>query len=147
MYAGRQGRTGTDAHRPLPSTTAVATVVFLVAVACSRGSGAPSRGPSARSNISTPSPAAASSIPSVSDAEKYPNLSRFTDPFDQLAYKTAYSDCRLIGIEGAAEAFGGDPVEPLSVAQAFAMATFPKSEEHRQASLQGCLDAFETETA
>ena len=65
---------------------------------------------------------------------------------DQLTYKTAYSNCRLAGVEGAAEAWGGDPVEPPSVAQAFAIATFPDSEEHREATFQGCLDAFETGT-
>jgi hypothetical protein len=83
--------------------------------------------------------------PSRSDEVRYPNLSRFTDPFDRFAYKSAFSDCRLIGVEGTAEAFGGDPDDPSSVARAYAVATFPNIEEHREATSQGCLDAFGTE--
>ena len=83
--------------------------------------------------------------PSPSDEVRYPNLSRFTDPVDRFAYKSAYSDCRLIGVEGTAEAFGGDPDAPSSVARAYAVAIFRESEEHREATSQGCLDAFEAE--
>jgi hypothetical protein len=64
---------------------------------------------------------------------------------DQFAYKSAYSDCRLIGVEGTAEAFGGDPGDPSSVARAYAVAIFPNTEEPRKATSRGCLDAFETE--
>ena len=84
-------------------------------------------------------------LPLPSDEVRYPNLSRFTDPVDRFAYKSAYSDCRLIGVEGTAEAFGGDPDAPSSVARAYAVAIFRESEEHREATSQGCLDAFEAE--
>lgn len=68
----------------------------------------------------------------------------FTDAFDRFAYKSAYSDCRFIGIDGTADAFGGDSGDPPSVARAYAVAAFPQSVEHRDATSQGCLDAFET---
>lgn len=81
--------------------------------------------------------------PSPEDTPEYPNLSKFVDPLDQFAYKSAYSDCRLIGVDGTADAFGGDPDDPGSVARAYAVAVFP---ERREAPFRGCLDAFETET-
>ena len=64
---------------------------------------------------------------------------------DRFAYKSAYADFRLIGVEGTAEAFGGDPDVPSSVARAYAVAIFRESEEHREATSQGCLDSFEAE--
>lgn len=122
---------------------AVATAAMLLtAGACGPGSDARSVSPdSDRGGIS----ASATVTPSPSDEVRYPNLSRFTDPVDRFAYKSAYSDCRLIGVEGTAEAFGGDPDAPSSVARAYAVAIFRESEEHREATSQGCLDAFETE--
>jgi hypothetical protein len=73
-------------------------------------------------------------------------LKRFNDPFDRFAYKSAYSDCRLIGVDGTAEGFGGDPENPPSVARAYAAAIFPDSVKHRDATYQGCLDGFEART-
>jgi hypothetical protein len=118
--------------------------MLLTVGACGPGSDAPSVSPdSDRGAISASSTVTPS--PSLSDEVRYPNLSRFTDPLDRFAYKSAYSDCRLIGVEGTAEAFGGDPDDPSSVARAYAVATFPNIEEQRQATFRGCLDAFETE--
>jgi hypothetical protein len=124
---------------------AVATAAMLLtAGACGPGSDARSVSPdSDRGDISAS--ATVTPSPSPSDEVQYPNLSRFTDPVDRFAYKSAYSDCRLIGVEGTAEAFGGDPDAPSSVARAYAVAIFRESEEHREATSQGCLDAFETE--
>jgi hypothetical protein len=124
---------------------AVATAAMLLtAGACGPGSDAPSVSPdSDRGGLSAP--ATVTPSPSPSDEVRYPNLSRFTDPVDRFAYKSAYSDCRLIGVEGTAEAFGGDPDAPSSVARAYAIAIFRDSEEHREATSQGCLDAFEAE--
>jgi hypothetical protein len=45
-----------------------------------------------------------------------------------------------------AEGFGGDPDDPPSVARAYAVATFPESVEHRDATFQGCLDGFKAAT-
>jgi len=118
--------------------------MLLTAGACGPGSDAPSVSPdSDRGGISAPTTVTPS--PSASDEVRYPNLSRFTDPVDRFAYKSAYSDCRLIGVEGTAEAFGGDPDAPSSVARAYAVAIFRESEEQREATSQGCLDAFEAE--
>lgn len=124
---------------------AVATAAMLLAAgACGPGSDARSVSPdSDRGGISAS--ATVTPSPSPSDEVRYPNLSRFTDPVDRFAYKSAYSDCRLFGIEGTAEAFGGDPDAASSVARAYAVATFPNIEDHREATSQGCLDAFETE--
>jgi hypothetical protein len=129
---------------PLARVMAAALAMLLTAAACSGEPGTSFRSPTLQPSNATPSPTVASSGPSPSNAAGYPNLSRFTDPFDRFAYKSAYSDCRFIGLDGAAEAFGGDPDDPRSVARAYAVATFPQSVEHREATSQGCLDAFET---
>jgi hypothetical protein len=142
-----QAGTRTEPCRDQPALAklvgAVATAAMLLtAAACGPGSNAPSVNPdSDRGGIS----ASATATPSPSDEVRYPNLSRFTDPVDRFAYKSAYSDCRLIGVEGTAEAFGGDPDAPSSVARAYALAIFRESEEHREATSLGCLDAFEAE--
>jgi hypothetical protein len=91
-----------------------------------------------------PSPTVTSS-PSPSEAAEYTNLSRFSDPRDRFAYKSAYSDCGLIGVDGTADGFGGDPGDPSTVARAYAVAIFSDSEERRKATFRGCLDAFEAE--
>lgn len=90
-------------------------------------------------------PSTGTPSPSPGDAPEYPNLSRFADPFDRFAYKSAYSDCRLIGVESTADAFGGDPDDPSSVARAYAESVLPSSEEHQEATFRGCLDGFEAE--
>jgi hypothetical protein len=120
-----------------------AAAMLLAAAACSDEPGIASRSPTPRPGSVTPSPAVTSSSPSPSNAADYPNLSRFTDPFDRFAYKYAYSDCGLLGVVWTAETFGGDPDQPLSVARAYAEATFPQSVDHQAATLRGCLDAFE----
>ena len=145
----RQAGTLTQPCRGQPALAkragAVATAAMLLTLgACGPGTDAPSVSPdSDRSGIS----ASATLTPSLSPADevRYPSLSRFTDPVDRFAYKSAYSDCRLIGVERTAEAFGGDADAPSSVARAYAVAIFRESEEHREATSQGCLDAFEAE--
>lgn len=145
----RQAGTRTEPCRGQPALAkrvgaAATAAMLLTAGACGPGSDAPSvssdsdRGGISPSATVTPSP-------SPSDQVRYPSLSRFTDPVDRFAYKSAYSDCRVIGVEGTAEAFGGDPDTPSSVARAYAVAIFRESEEHREATSQGCLDAFEAE--
>jgi hypothetical protein len=124
----------------------VVASLLVAAGACTGGASTPPPSPAPTTASAVPT-ATESSSPSPSDATRYPNLSRFTDPFDRFAYKSAFSDCRFIGVDGTAEAFGGDPSQPSSVARAYAAATFPGSEEHREASFQGCLDAFESEEA
>jgi len=126
-------------------TTGVVASLLVAAGACSGGTNTPPESPP--STASAVPTATESSSPSPSDETRYPNLSSFTDPFDRFAYKSAFSDCRFIGVDGAAEAWGGDPADPSSVARAYAVATFPGSEEHREASFQGCLDGFESEEA
>lgn len=104
----------------------------------------PASSPTTETGTITPSPTVTSS-PSPSEAAEYPNLSRFSDPSDRFAYKSAYSDCGLIGVDGTADAFGGDPGDPSTVARAYAAAIFSDSEERRKATFCGCLDAFEAE--
>lgn len=123
---------------------AVGTAVLLALGGCAPGASTLTPSPSPGTGSATPSPAVTSS-PSPSDPATYPNLSRFSDPFDQFAYKSAYSDCGLIGVDGTADAFGGDPGDPSTVARAYAAGVFPDSEERRKATFRGCLDAFEAE--
>jgi len=124
---------------------AVGTAVLLAVGGCAPGASTLTPSPSPGTGSATPSPAVTSSA-SPSDAATYPNLSRFSDPFDRFAYKSAYSDCLLIGVDGTADAFGGDPEDPSSVARAYAVTIFPEPEQPREATFRGCLDAFETGT-
>jgi hypothetical protein len=55
-------------------------------------------------------------------------------------------DVRAIGVYRPAFALGCDPDDPSSVASAYAVISFPSSEERRGASSRGCLDGFETES-
>lgn len=119
-------------------------VMLLTLGGCAPGA-TPSRGPSLETVNPTPPPPVAS-VPSPSDPGTYPRLSRFRDPFDRVIYQSSYSDCHLLGIEGAAEVFGGDPNDPNSIAQAYAVATFPNLETHREPTFWGCLDALVTGT-
>lgn len=80
--------------------------------------------------------------PSIPEDVTYPNLGRFTDSLDQFAYKSAYLDCRTIGLGAAADAYGGDPTDPASVARAYATVTFTQATAHQTAALQGCLDGI-----
>jgi hypothetical protein len=117
-------------------------VLLLVATACGREPSAQSPSPIPDTVSATPSPGVTSSGLPPSDGPRFPNLRRFTDPFDRFAYKTAYSDCRLRGVDRTAEGFGGDPQDPPSVARAYAVAVFAESVEHREATFQGCIDGF-----
>jgi hypothetical protein len=125
----------------------VASIAMLVgAGACASSASTPS---ASRTPSPTPLtlPSTGTLSPSPGDAPEYPNLSRFADPLDRFAYKSAYSDCRLIGVDGTADAFGGDPGDPSSVARAYARSILPSSEEHRGATFRGCLDGFEAEAS
>ena len=122
-----------------------AAAAFLAATACGPDPGASPRGSTAALASATPSNTVTHSSPQPNTTE-YPNLSRFTDPFDRFAYKSGFSQCQLLGIDSIAEAFGGDPDEPPSVARSYAVAIFPQSVEHREATFRGCLDAFDSET-
>lgn len=144
MSAGKRGRAERKARQALAWAMAVGMVVVLAVGACAREAGTTSPRSIPGTGSATPSPPVTSSPPSPSVGPGYPNLSRFTDPFDRFAYKSAYSECRVIGVDGMAEAFGGDPNQPPSVARAYAVTTFPESVDHRQATFQGCLDAFDT---
>lgn len=122
----------------------MSATLLLTMGACGTGSDTRSRTPGSGLN-GTSASATVTPSPSLSDGAQYPNLSRFTDAFDRFAYKSAHSACRLLGVDGGVEAFGGVPDDAASVARAYALATFPNSEEHRDATFRGCLDAFETE--
>lgn len=147
VHPDGEGFRGSHVARPGPLARAMAAAAaaLFVSAACSGEPGTESRSSSPPPGSPAPSSPVTSSSPSPSNTGGYPNLSRFTDPFDRFAYKSAYSECRFIGVDATAEAFGGDPGDPRSVARAYAVATFPQSVEHREATLQGCLDAFETE--
>lgn len=146
MSAEQRGRAEVARQTLARVIAAGFAAILLAASACSGEPGAPSPSPIPDSGSATPSPAVTSSSPSPSDGPRYPNLRRFTDPFDRFAYKSAYSDCGLLGVDRMAEGFGGDPDDPLSVARAYAVGTFPESVEHQEATFQGCLDGFKAGT-
>jgi hypothetical protein len=119
-------------------------VVLLMAVsACTREAGTRSSSPSA-SPATTLEPAGSS--PTTSDGARYPNLSSFTDPFDRFAYKSAYSTAGSSGSIRQPARSEASPTILSSVARAYAVAVFRESEEPREATFRGCLDAFETGT-
>jgi hypothetical protein len=144
MNAGDQHRTQEDASQRRWVMYA-SLLLLLTMVGCAPGAIPSSRGPSLETGAPAPPPTVAS-VPSPSDPGTYPRLSRFRDPVDRFMYQSSYSDCHLLGIEGTAEVFGGDPNDPDSVAQAYAVATFPNLEMHREPTFWGCLDALVTET-
>jgi hypothetical protein len=119
--------------------------MVLLAAACGGEVGTRPRSPGPPPRASEPTSALTPSdaAPSVT-VPRYPNLSKFTDPFDRSVYRSAYSDCNLVGVENAADAYGGNPDDPASVARGYAAATFPQSVARREPAFQGCLDAFET---
>jgi hypothetical protein len=127
----------------------VLVALFAIGSAVAAASCAPSASTPSASRTPSPTaltpPSTETPSPSPGDAPEYPNLSRFADPFDRFAYKSAYSDCRLIGVDGTGDAFGGDPENPSSVARAYAESILPSSEGHREAIFRGCLDGFEAE--
>lgn len=144
VVAARPVRLGLDLSMRTLAWMTVPWWVFilLAAAACSGQPAETPPTPIGDTGTSAPSPAASSPSPSPATGPRYPNLKRFDDPFDRFAYKSAYSDCRLIGVDGTAEAFGGDPGDPPSVAGAYAMAVFPDAVEHQDATFRGCLDGF-----
>lgn len=146
MNAEQRGRAAVARQTLARVIAASFAAILLAPTACSGEPGAPSPSPIPSTVRATPSPAVTSSSLSPSDGPRYPNLRRFTDPFDRFAYKVAYSDCRLIGVDRTAEGFGGDPEDPPSVARAYAVGIFPESVEHREATFQGCLDGFKAVT-
>jgi hypothetical protein len=143
MSARQRGRAEVNARRRSWVVATGLAVIFAVG-ACAPSATTPASSPTPETGTITPSPTATSS-PSPTDTFGYPNLSRFSDPFDRFAYKSAYSDCGLIGVDGTADAFGGDPGDPSTVARAYAAGVFPDSEERRKATFRGCLDAFAAE--
>jgi hypothetical protein len=142
MSVRQRGRAEVNARRRSRVVATGLAVIFAVGGCAPETT--PASSPTSETGTIMPSPTETSS-PSPSEAAEYPNLSRFSDPFDRFAYKSAYSDCGLIGVDGTADAFGGDPGEPSTVARAYAVAVFPDSEERRKATFRGCLDAFEAE--
>ena len=145
--AMRRGQRARQSKTRQPRTRVFAAAGISVLLAIGACSGEPStslRSRTPETVRASPSPAVTSPAHSSSDAVRYPNLSKFADPFDRYAYKSGYADCQFAGLNGMADAFGGDPSSPSSVARAYAAATFPESVEHREATFQGCLDAFES---
>jgi hypothetical protein len=120
---------------------ALCVATLVAASACASAAPPPPSDAGAGPTGVAPSPSASPS-PSRTVSLSAPSPPTFADPFDGFAYVAAYSDCRLLGLEKASEAFGGDPQDPNGVARAYAAAMFPSSEEHRAATVRGCLDAF-----
>jgi hypothetical protein len=140
MNDAQHGRAESDARQC--AWVVVAGMAALLAVgACTPGANTKPISPIPGTASATPFPTVTSS-PSPPDPARYPNLSSFSDPFDRLAYKLGYSDCRLIGVVRAAEAWGGDPDDPSSVASGYAVTNYPTLKERRGASFRGCLDAL-----
>lgn len=123
---------------------AVAAVLSLLVAACQGIEGSPTRTSVAARPTVAASPTSAHSSPSRTPTEpRYQNLSKYTDPLDRLSYKLAYSDCRVLGPDRTAEAYGGEPDDPASVARAYA--AFVHGTQQEDPAFRGCLDAFEEE--
>jgi hypothetical protein len=123
---------------------ALVAALSLLIAACQGSQGSPTRTSVAERPTVTASPTSAGSSPSPTPIEpRYPNLSKYTDPLDRLSYKLAYSDCRLLGPDRIAEAYGGELEDPVSVARAYA--AFVHGTQQEDPAFRGCLDAFEME--
>lgn len=114
--------------------------LLLLATGCAGGAQPTTQ--DAITPLPSPSASGGPSPPSPTSEPRYPNLPRFTDPIDRFSYKSAYTDCSFLGLEGAVEAYGGDPAEPASVARAYANAIYSQATSYREAAFQGCLDAI-----
>src|SRR6266511_6154429 len=100
---------------------AVAAVLSLLLAGCRGIEGSPTRTSVAERPTGAASPTSAHSSPSLTPTEpRYQNLYKYTDPLERLSYKLAYSDCRVLGPDRTAEAYGGEPDDPASVARAYA---------------------------
>src|SRR6266498_2245999 len=102
-------------HRPAKAdgsrrrrALAVAALLSLLVAACQGIEGSPTRTSVAERPTGAASPTSAHSSSSLTPTEpRYQNLSDYTDPLDRLSYKLAYSDCRVLGPDRTAEAYGG----------------------------------------
>ncbi len=108
-------------------------VLIAAATACGlpsvppRASTAPDPGPSAARTTSVPVPPSAP----------------FVSPIDRLIYRTAFDQCSISGVDGAARDYGGDAADPTTVANAYARFASP---DHIQPAYQGCLDGLQAPT-
>ena len=131
--------------RPLRTA---ALALLVLSAACGAGpSAAPpsSTGPSATGagpDVTSPSPGGttASGQPAGSSGPRYPNVDRYADPLERLAYRSAFAACAIAGAEMLASDYGGSAADPASVARAYARFVNPT---HEDASAQGCLDALQ----
>lgn len=116
-----------------------ATAGLLLAAACGAGPAAAPPSP-APPSVSAPAPTTASGEPVGSSGPRYPNVGRFTNALDRLAYRSAFDACAIAGAETLAADYGGSAADPGSVARAYARYANPS---HQDASAQGCLDALQ----
>jgi hypothetical protein len=119
---------------------AAAAVAVVLLGACG-GPGGPGRSEPDAPSLGPASPASSPSAtptPTIG-MDRYPNLGRFSDPFDRFTYKYAYGDCGIGTAERLAETYGGDPRDLPSVARAYADFSSAGREE---AGFVGCLDAL-----
>jgi hypothetical protein len=114
--------------------------LICFATACSSGGPSPAGSMSSSPRATPVTPSSSRSV--TSTVPGYPNLSKFANPIDRFGYKSAYDTCLLLGLKGAAEAYGGESADPASVARAFANATYSQETSYREAAFQGCLDAL-----
>jgi len=106
--------------------------VALVAASC----GLPHVPPKA---TTAPDPVAASATTAPSPRPAYPNEATFTSPIDRLIYRIAFDRCAVVGVQGAARDYGGNPSDVDSIANAYARSSDP---DHVQPAFLGCRDGL-----
>jgi hypothetical protein len=125
-------------RHPVVALRTLGACLAAFAVACSGGS----VDRAAPSLASPPSSSAAPSEAPSSERPDYPNVSSYRDALERYAYKEAYGRCRTLGPTAVADAYGGDPQDVLSMAAAYAQATYPQTVPLRSAATQGCVDGI-----
>ena len=121
----------------------LAAVSLLFALACGTPAQQPARrfAPQASPTevgTPTPTPTPATSAPPAGNG----NASRYADPLERYAYKEAYGRCSALGLASVASFFGGNRHDPVSVAAAYALTSYPQTTRLQPAAQQGCLDGF-----
>jgi hypothetical protein len=131
-------RTSTSAHAAW--SPLVAGILFLLTlVACEKATVPTPAGSTPVGSTQVSTRPTAATMPER-PVDRYPNVDRFFDPFDRFTYQYAHDACRISTAETLSEAYGGDPTDLTSVAQAYA--TFASGPRLRPGFF-GCLDALQ----
>ena len=102
-------------------------------------------GPVDQHTTTAPAPAVTAAAPSSPGAgDRYPGVDAYADPLDRLAYRSAFDQCALFGVERLADDLGVRPDDRASVAEAYAEFADPS---RSIPAARGCADGLAADGA